>query len=47
MTGTGSCVYGIFKEKETAKLAYDALKQQYETYICMSYNSLKEPKFEK
>lgn len=38
MTGSGSCVYGIFKDKETAKLAYDTLKQRYETYICTSYN---------
>lgn len=44
MTGSGSCVYGIFKEKVRAKLAYGTLKQQYETYICSSYNSLKEPK---
>lgn len=44
MTGSGSCVYGIFKDKETAKVAYDTLKQQYETYICTSYNSLKEQK---
>lgn len=44
MTGSGSCVYGIFKNKETAKLAYDKLKKQYQTYICTSYNSLKEPK---
>lgn len=43
MTGTGSCVYGIFKNKETAKLAYDILKNKYQTYICMSYNSSKKP----
>ncbi len=42
MTGSGSCVYGIFKEKKTAKLAYDILKQQYQTYLCSSYNSSKE-----
>lgn len=44
MTGTGSCVYGIFEEKETARKAYHALKKQYQTYICSSYNSLKESK---
>ena len=44
MTGSGSCVYGIFKDKETAKLAYSTLKQQYEIYICSSYNSPKELK---
>lgn len=44
MTGSGSCVYGIFGNKETAKSAYDKLKKQYQVYICTSYNSLKEPK---
>lgn len=38
MTGTGSCVYGIFEKKEMAKSAYNALKNKYETYICSSYN---------
>lgn len=47
MTGSGSCVYGIFKDKKIAKQAYDSLKQKYETYICSSYNSLRKPKFEK
>lgn len=43
MTGSGSCIYGIFQNKKIAKTAYNVLKQQYQTYICTSYNSLKEP----
>lgn len=39
MTGSGSCVYGIFKDKKTAKLAYGTLKNKYQTYICISFNS--------
>lgn len=42
MTGTGSCVYGIFKDREIAKLAYQILKKKYQTYICVSYNLGKE-----
>ena len=38
LTGSGSCVYGIFKEKSIAKKAYDKLKTNFETYICTSYN---------
>lgn len=38
MTGSGSAVYGIFKNKETAKKAYKILKEKYETYICTSFN---------
>lgn len=38
MTGSGSCVYGIFENKEKAKQAYNNLKNKYETYICTSYN---------
>ena len=30
MTGSGSCVFGIFKEKEQAKNAYHRLKTKYE-----------------
>lgn len=44
MTGSGSCVYGIFLNKETAKSAYDKLNKQYQAYICTSYNSLRESK---
>ncbi len=42
MTGSGSCVFGIFKNRETAKRAYMKLKDKYKTYICTSYNSKKE-----
>lgn len=42
LTGSGSCVYGIFKNKEQAKNAYNNLKDKYKTYICTSYNSSKE-----
>lgn len=38
MTGSGSAVYGIFKDKQTAKNAYEKLKDKYNTYICTSYN---------
>lgn len=44
MTGSGSCVYGIFEKKEVAKLAYNTLKKKYQTYLCTSYNSSKELK---
>lgn len=39
MTGSGSAIYGIFKDKNTAKIAYESLKDKYQTYICTSYNS--------
>lgn len=44
MTGSGSCVYGIFSNKQIAKTAYDNLKEKYQTFICTSYNSSKEQK---
>lgn len=39
MTGSGSCVYGIFKDKMSAKQAYEKLKNKHEVYICTSYNN--------
>lgn len=45
MTGSGSCVYGIFKDKQSAKNAYIALKDRYQTYICTSYNIKKGEMF--
>ena len=40
MTGSGSCVYGIFKSKEESKRAYKILKEKYkEIYICKSFVS--------
>ncbi len=45
MTGSGSCIYGIFRKKEDAKKAYNNLKGKYETYLCLAYNSKREEKF--
>lgn len=42
LSGSGSCIFGIFKNKEEAKRAYKNLKNKYKTYICTSYNSLRE-----
>ena len=40
MTGSGSCIYGIFKSKEEAKKVYKILKEKYqEIYICKSFVS--------
>lgn len=39
MSGSGSCVFGIFENKEKAKKAYINLKEKYEAFICTSYNS--------
>ena len=38
LAGSGSCVFGIFENKEQAKNAYRNLKENYETYICSTYN---------
>lgn len=38
LTGSGSCVYGIFNSKQIAKKAFDKLKNNYQTFICTSYN---------
>lgn len=38
MSGSGSAIYGIFKEKEKAKKAYRELCKKYKTYFCISYN---------
>ena len=47
MTGSGSCVYGIFENKKIARNAYNVLKEKYETYICTSYNSKNKTYFKK
>ena len=39
LAGSGSCVFGIFENKDLAKKAYKNLKEKYEAYICTSYNS--------
>ena len=38
LSGAGSCVFGIFEAKDKAKKAYRNLKENYETYICSTYN---------
>lgn len=42
LTGSGSCVFGIFRDKKDVKIAYKNLKDKYKTYICLSYNSSRE-----
>ncbi len=39
LTGSGSCVFGLFENKEIAQKAYQNLKDKYQTYLCCSYNS--------
>lgn len=39
MCGSGSCVFGIFENKEKAKKAYKNLKEKYDIFICTSYNT--------
>jgi 4-diphosphocytidyl-2-C-methyl-D-erythritol kinase len=38
LAGSGSAVFGIFESKEKAKMAYNNLKKNYETYICVTFN---------
>lgn len=38
LAGSGSAVFGVFENKEKAKIAYKNLKEKYEAYICTSYN---------
>lgn len=45
MSGSGSCIYGIFKNKQIAKFEYNKLKGKYQTFICTSYNSKREDLF--
>lgn len=46
MTGSGSCVFGIFENKKIAKNAYENLKGTYKSYICTSYNIKRSEKFD-
>jgi 4-diphosphocytidyl-2-C-methyl-D-erythritol kinase len=39
LAGSGSAVFGVFKDKEEAKRTYKKLKEKYESFICTSYNS--------
>lgn len=38
LAGAGAAVFGIFDKRENAKKAYRSLKEEYEAYICTSYN---------
>ena len=38
LTGSGSCVFGLFSNKEEAKMAYYSLKKLYNTFFCVAYN---------
>ena len=42
LSGSGSCVFGIFKNKSEIQYAYNNLKNKYKTFICLSYNSSRE-----
>lgn len=42
MSGSGSSVFGIFKNRDEIKKAYNNLKEKYEVYLTTSYNSYKE-----
>lgn len=42
MSGSGSCVYGLFSDKKMAQLAYEKLKKKYEIYLCSSYHCQRE-----
>ena len=34
LTGSGSCIFGIFESEDSAKSAYNHLKDKYEIYLC-------------
>lgn len=38
MTGSGSCIYGIFETKENLKNAYNNLKEKYKVYLAVANN---------
>lgn len=44
LSGSGSCIYGIYSNKEDIKKAYNFMKNKYnyEFYKCVSYNRVKE-----
>jgi len=39
MTGSGSCMFGIFESKKASKKAYYNLKNLYETYWTIAWNN--------
>lgn len=41
MTGSGSAVFGIYKDRETAKKAYYEIQKGKEAYFCIPYRSNK------
>lgn len=47
MTGSGSCVFGIYPNKKIARQAYKKLKDKYQIYICTSYNSQRRKAFDR
>ena len=38
LSGSGSCVFGIYRNKKEAKKAFELLKKKYEVYLCESIN---------
>lgn len=36
LTGSGSCVYGIYGSKEEIRKAYSKMKKSYESYMCVA-----------
>ena len=46
LAGSGACVFGIFDDKKIAKNAFSKLKNNYQAYICTSYNSKRSEKFD-
>lgn len=38
LSGSGSCVFGIYENEKKAKEAYEKLKNKYEVYLCHSVN---------
>lgn len=38
LAGSGSCFFGIFKNKQEAKMGYKILKQKYKTYYTIAYS---------
>ena len=38
MTGSGSCVFGVYEDREALRHAYNQLKQKHEAYVAISYN---------
>ena len=39
MTGSGSCIFGIFDSKEASKKAYRSIRNLHETYWTVAWNN--------